>query len=148
MFDRRHLLSRQYAPSAKGGRLRRLTLTWLLASLLTFANAANALAEVGCKPRLSIKNVSESRSASSLIAPRTWKASIVADTTFCATRSGGFEIDFVRIKEYSPDLQFTERLRWSAGQFDVSFELSIDESILEYRIGFIAPCVCRDFPDH
>jgi hypothetical protein len=25
-------------------------------------------------------------------------------------------------------------------------ELSVDESILEYRIGSVAPCVCRDYP--
>jgi hypothetical protein len=112
------------------------------------ANAANALAQIACKPRLSFKTISEIASPGSHIARKTWKASVFADTTFCATRSGSFEIDFVRIKENSTDLQFTERFRWAAGRFDVQFEMTADESILELRIGFIAPCVCREFPDH
>ena len=78
--------------------------------------------------------------------PWTWKATIVADASYCATKSGNFEIDFIRIKEYSPDMQFTEKVRWSSGQFDVSIELAADKSIHDYRIGFIAPCVCRDIP--
>ena len=65
---------------------------------------------------------------------------------YCATKSGNFEIDFIRIKEYSLDVQFTEKVRWSSGQFDVSVELAADESIHDYRIGFIAPCVCREIP--
>jgi len=51
----------------------------------------------------------------------------------------------VRLKENSPDIQFTERFRWSPVRFDVSMDLTSDESILEHRIGFIAPCVCRAF---
>jgi hypothetical protein len=62
------------------------------------------------------------------------------------TRSGQFEIDVIRIKEYSPDVQFTEKYRWNSGQFDVSIELAADEAIEDYRIGFIAPCVCREIP--
>jgi hypothetical protein len=106
------------------------------------------LAAVTCKPMLSFRNVREIRSSPPIpMYPYTWKATIVVNTNFCATTSGSFEIDFVRIKENSTDLQYTERFRWTPGQFDVSFELAADESILEYRIGFIAPCVCRDFPD-
>jgi hypothetical protein len=107
---------------------------------------ASAYSQVACKPVLSFRKVEEIYPAVPPIAPRTWKASIVADARFCATNSGGFEIDFVRIKEYSADLQFTERLRWSTGHFEVSMELNIDESILAYRFGFVAPCVCREYP--
>jgi hypothetical protein len=78
--------------------------------------------------------------------PWQWRATVIADASYCATRSGQFEIDVVRIKEYSPDVQFTEKYRWHAGQFDVSIELEADEAIEDYRIGFIAPCVCREFP--
>ena len=74
-----------------------------------------------------------------------WTASIAVDRSYCAAASGAFEIDFIRIKEYAPDMQFTEKFRWAAGQFDVSIELAADESVLDYRVGFIAPCVCRDF---
>ena len=70
----------------------------------------------------------------------------MADPSYCATRSGNFEIDVIRTKEYSPDMQFTEKYRWNAGQFDVSIELRADEAIEDYRIGFIAPCVCREIP--
>jgi len=62
----------------------------------------------------------------------------------CATRLGNFEIDFVRLKENSSDLQFTQTFRWTENPFDISIELSPDEAILEFRIGLIAPCVCRD----
>ena len=146
MFDRSSSGRCISSPTVTRGRLRQLALATLLTGSFVSVNAATVLAEIACKPQLSFRNVREIRSAHTPIAPWTWKASIVADTRFCATRSGSFEIDFVRIKEYSADLQFTERFRWSAGQFDVSFELSVDESILEYRLGFIAPCVCREFP--
>jgi hypothetical protein len=135
-------------PICTRNRWRQLILASLLTGSFVLMNAANVLADMSCKPLLSFRNVREIRPASRLVGSWTWRASIAADTRYCATRSGGFEIDFIRIKEHSPDLQFTERLRWSAGQFDVSIELAADESILEYRLGFIAPCVCREFPDN
>jgi hypothetical protein len=126
--------------------LRRSALTSLVTCALVAACAADALAAVTCKPILSIRNVRELRTAERPVQPWTWKATIVADASYCATKSGNFEIDFIQITEYSPDMQFTEKYRWSSGQIDVSMELAADESILDYRIGFIAPCVCRDIP--
>ena len=126
--------------------LRRGALTSLVACAFVAACATNALAAITCKPLLSIKNVRELRTAERPVQPWTWKATIVADASYCATRSGNFEIDVIRIKEYSPDMQFTEKYRWNAGQFDVSIELAADEAIEDYRIGFIAPCVCREIP--
>lgn len=120
--------------------------TWSLACALVALWAADALAAITCKPILSVRNVRELRNAERPVASWTWKATIVADASYCATKSGSFEIDFIRIKEYSLDAQFTEKYRWSAGQIDVSMELAADESILDYRIGFIAPCVCRELP--
>lgn len=126
--------------------LRRSTLAFAAAAgVIVNMIATGAVAAVTCKPILSVKNVREVR-ISNLPAPWHWQATIVADRTHCATKSGSFEIDFIRIKEYSPDLQFTERLKWVSGQFDVAMELAADESILDYRIGFIAPCVCREIP--
>jgi hypothetical protein len=107
-------------------------------------NAAQAASAVACKPLLSMGAVMTDRE--SPILPYEWKLAVFADARHCATRSGMFEIDFVRIQEYSPDLQFTERFQWSEGRFEVSFELSADEAVLEYRIGFVAPCVCSDIP--
>lgn len=123
-------------------RLRRPAL--MLAGLLAWPTAASSA--ITCKPILSVKNVRELRTAERPVQPWTWKATIVADASFCATKSGNFEIDFVQIKEYSLDVQFTEKYRWTSGQIDVSMELAGDESILDYRIGFIAPCVCREIP--
>jgi hypothetical protein len=107
--------------------------------------ATGAMAAVTCKPILSVKNVQDVRT-STVPQPWTWNATIHANPTFCATRSGTFEIDFVRIKEYAPDLQFTAKFQWVSGQFGVTIELAADEAILDYRIGFIAPCVCREIP--
>ena len=115
-------------PVRNPSKLRRRALTSLLACALAWPTAAAAA--ITCKPILSVKNVRELRSAERPVQPWTWKATIVADATYCATRSGNFEIDFIRIKEYSPDVQFTEKVRWSAGQIDVSFEL---EHLLETR---------------
>jgi hypothetical protein len=99
--------------------------------------------QVVCKPFLSINSVREVRAFTPTLQWK-WNATLNASTNHCATRSGNFEVDFVRIKENSPDLQFTQKFRWSQGQFDISMELTSDEAILDFRIGFIAPCVCRE----
>jgi hypothetical protein len=129
--------------AAAGTRGRTSVSLLVLLSLLLGATSAFSQVVV-CKPLLLTKAVREVRPSSPQALPWKWQATIVADTSFCATRSGNFEMDFVRIKEYSPDLQFTQTFRWSQKQFDVSMELSVDEAILEFRIGFIAPCVCRE----
>jgi hypothetical protein len=125
---------------------RRGRLRWssLLAFAFVSAGATNAPAEPTCKPILSVRKTSEERASAAL--PYRWAAKLVADTRHCATRSGAFEIDFIRIKENAPDMQFTGKFRWRAGRFEASIELTADEAVLDYRIGFIAPCVCRDFP--
>ena len=122
-------------------------LTFWLVLVSTFAPAMRgALAAITCKPILSVRNIREIRASDMPIQPWIWKATIVADDTYCGTATGAFEIDFMRIKEYAPDVQFTEKYRWTAGQFDIMIELAADESIHAYRIGFIAPCVCRALP--
>ena len=100
-----------------------------------------SIAQVACKPFLSIASVKEVRMSPPAL-PWKWNATVVADNNHCASRSGGFEVDFLRIKENAPDLQFTEKFRWTEGIW-VSMELTSDEAILGYRIGFISPCVCR-----
>jgi hypothetical protein len=124
--------------------IRNWTCMFLLTLSFLLLGTANSWSQVVCKPLLSIKSVRDVRVSSLPPLPWKWNATIVADTSFCATRSGNFEMDFVRIKEYSPDLQFTQKFRWSQDQFDISMELSPDEAILEFRIGFIAPCICRE----
>jgi hypothetical protein len=125
--------------------LRRLALALLLACLVTLP-AVTSVAAITCKPILSIVDVREIRSPVTPVRRWFWNASVIADTRYCATASGYFEIDFIRIKEYAPDVQFTEKYRWVSGQFVVTVELSMDEAIHEHRIGFVAPCVCREVP--
>jgi len=123
-----------------------ITRPCLLACVLVAASATSSLSEITCKPLLLVKTIREMRAPTTPAQPWTWKATITADASYCATRGGNFEIDFMRIKEYAPDVQFTEKYRWSQGEFDVSMELTADEAIHNYRIGFIAPCVCRGIP--
>lgn len=126
-----------------GIRNRIVTLLLILSILLL--DITSALSQVlACRPFLSTKAVREVRPASPQPLPWKWHATIVADSNFCATRGGNFEIDFIRLRENSPDLQFTQTFRWTQNLFDISMELSSDEAILEFRIGFIAPCVCRE----
>jgi hypothetical protein len=115
----------------------------LIASLSFLLLPSSSFSQVACKPFLSVKSASEIRTSTPTHTWQ-WNATIVADANHCATRSGSFEFDFVRLKENSPDLQFTEKFRWVEGQFVVSMELTSDEAILDFRIGFIAPCVCRE----
>jgi len=124
------------------GRTRPAITLLVTLSILLF-EAASARAQVVCKPLLSLKSVRDVRPVSMPALPWRWHATIVTDARHCATQSGIFEIDFVRIKENSPDIQFTEKLRWQPDAFEVSMELTSDEAILDFRIGFIAPCVCR-----
>jgi hypothetical protein len=132
----------EHLRSATGHRLAR---AGLLAGLLIAMSATDALPAITCKPILSIRNVREIRGPTAT-QPWRWTATIVADASYCATRSGTFEIDFIRIKEYAPDVQFTEAYKWSPGRFEVTVELAADEAILKYRIGFVAPCVCQALP--
>jgi hypothetical protein len=124
--------------------IRKSTTLLLLMLWSLLLGTVSSFSQVACKPLVSIKSVREVRAPSPPALPWKWNATLLADTSFCATRSGNFEMDFVRIKEYSPDLQFTHKFRWSENEFDVLMELSPDEAILEFRIGFIAPCVCRE----
>lgn len=74
---------------------------------------------------------------------RTWTGTLVADASPCSTASGQFDIQFTRLKEVAPDLQFTERFTWVAGQSEVSLDFWWDESLEDARIISIAPCPCR-----
>jgi hypothetical protein len=120
----------------------RFIFAWLLGLCGLMLLPTSAFAQVACKPLLSVKSIQETRNYTPTLAWR-WHATLVADANHCATRSGNFEFDFVRLKENSPDLQFTEKFRWVEGQFVVSMELTSDEAVSDFRIGFIAPCVCR-----
>ena len=132
-----------FPPSKTPARCARALGAALACSMLLFA-LAQATPVVSCKPILSTRATSDTRV--SPIEPYLWKAAMFADSSHCATRSGAFEIDFIRIKEYAPDMQFTEKYRWTKGEFEIVLELWGDEAVIDHRIGFVAPCVCRDPP--
>jgi hypothetical protein len=123
--------------------IRNFTGQLILILCVLLAAPSTSLSQVACKPLLSIKSVRDVRTLTPT-GQWKWSATLNADTKHCATRSGRFEVDFVRTKENSPDLQFTQKFRWSQGQFDISMELTSDEAIHELRIGLIAPCACRE----
>jgi hypothetical protein len=130
-------------PRRHAGRRRSISSQLALSLCFLLLATSSSLSQVACKPFLSIKSVKEDRAYTSMLQWK-WNAILRADNTHCATRSGSFELDFVRIKDNSPDLQFTQKFRWSQGEFAISMELTSDEAILDSRIGFIAPCVCRE----
>jgi len=123
-------------------RLAQIAFRLLAVAIITSSVIAPGRCEaIACKPLLTITSVrcSEVRSLQ-----RQWTAVLLADVSYCATSWGRFEIDFIRIKEHGPDMQFTKPFTWKAGQFEVTVDFWGDEAVLDYRIGFIAPCVCRD----
>jgi hypothetical protein len=132
------------AGSAAAGRRNRILMVLLTVLVLLPGTAGAASRGEACRPLLSTKAVREVRPVTPRPLPWRWHATILADVSFCATRSGSFEVDFIRTKENAPDLQFTQKFRWTQDQFEVSTELSGDEAIVDFRIGFIAPCVCRE----
>jgi hypothetical protein len=127
-------------PGRAGARaIARAHLGALLAGLIGICGAGQALGQSACKPVLTVKEVrfSEVRRLQ-----RTWTARLDVDASRCATRSGRFDIDFIRLKETAPDLPFTEHFTWRPGEIEVSVNFWADEAVLEYSIGDIAPCPC------
>jgi hypothetical protein len=94
-----------------------------------------------CKPALTVKEVrfSEARNLQ-----RKWTATLAIDSSRCEESSGSFEIKFIRLKEFGPDLLFTERFGWSSPVVLVSLDFWWDESVGDFWIGDIAPCSCAD----
>jgi hypothetical protein len=129
-------------PSTPQQRLARIVFRLLAVASITPSVIAPGRCEaIARKPLLTITAVRFSE-VRSLQRQRT--AVLLADVSYCATSWGRFEIDFMRVKEHGPDMQFTKPFTWTAGQFEVTVDFWGDEAVLDYRIGFIASCVCRD----
>jgi hypothetical protein len=113
----------------------------LLAAILVALSATQTVGQAACKPVLAFQQVrfSEIRSWQ-----RVWTAFLDVDASRCATTSGRFAINFIRLTEVGPDLPFTEQFTWSPGRTEVSVDFSADEAVLDYSIGYTAPCPCRD----
>jgi hypothetical protein len=120
---------------------RRRFMTEVLVASLMLGVAAPAGAEFACKPGLAFKDVSFSKAQNQ---QRKWLATLSVDASRCAATAGQFEIAFVRLKEFGPDLLFTEKFRWTAGSVDVAANFWWDEAVQDYWIADVEPCGCAD----
>jgi hypothetical protein len=102
---------------------------------------AQASAGIVCKPVFKFNEVMFSAAQNQ---QRTWTATLGVDASRCAATSGVFEIKFVRVKEMGPDLLFGERFQWHPGQTRVSLDFWWDEAVLDYWIGLVPSCGCRE----
>ena len=113
----------------------------LLAANLALLSVTQAAAGQLCKPVLALGDV---RISEAHEMQRTWTGVLVADASRCSATSGLFDMQFTRLKEISPDLQFTERFPWVSGRSELSLDFWWDEWPEDYRIISIVPCPCRD----
>lgn len=109
-------------------------------ALLLLGSPPAAVGEALCRPSLVVQSVTFSQVHAWR---RTWTARIAVDAARCATASGRFSIDFVRLKEDAPDLRFREQFAWTPGQVEVTTIFAADEAVLNYSIE-PASCPCRD----
>jgi hypothetical protein len=121
--------------------MRPLRFSILLAGSAVLLSAAPSTAQQLCKPGLTL---TETRISEARDLQRTWSAVLAADASRCASTSGQFEIEFTRLKESAPDLQFIERFKWASGKTKISLDIWWDEWVQNYRLGRIASCPCRD----
>ena len=113
----------------------------LLAGSVVILGTTQTIGEQVCKPHLSFEEVRFSEVKN---LQRKWSAVLGVDASRCATTSGRFDIKLIRLKEMTPDLPFTEQFTWTPGKTEVSVQFWLDEAVLEYSIGTVAPCTCRD----
>jgi hypothetical protein len=112
-------------------------------SALLFCAAIGATPAVGqeiCQPTFTPKASGHSEVINY---QRKWTGTSVVDASRCAVSTGPFTIEFVRLKEVGADLAFREAYTWSAGETEVSLDLTWDEWISAYRVADVQPCPCR-----
>jgi hypothetical protein len=107
---------------------------------LLLAAATPSMARQACKPVLAPKAAAYSGTINQ---QHRWTGTFAVDASQCATRSGTFELLFVREKELGPDLAFAERFIWDPGQTEARLDLWWDERVRGYRLGEITSCPCR-----
>jgi hypothetical protein len=113
----------------------------LMLGLAWLGLATPAPAKFACKPALTFKYVQFSKAQNR---QRKWTATLTVDALRCASTTGQFDIRFVRLKEFGPDLVFTEKFRWSPGSVEASLNFWWDEAVEDYWIGEVEPCGCAD----
>ena len=111
------------------------------AGIVAVLAATQSLAAPLCTPDLVITGA---HLADIRASQRVWTARIAVDASQCATTSGRFFIRFVRLKETAPDLLFVEAFTWRPGVIEVSIDFAADEAVLDYAIGYVRPCACRE----
>jgi hypothetical protein len=136
------LIPEPYSERRPGGcGTRRWYMTAALVASLMLGVTTPAAAEVACKPALAFKDVRFSKAQNQ---QRKWTATLTVDASRCAATTGQFEIRFVRLKEFGPDLVFTEKFRWTPGSVDASLNFWWDEAVQDYWIAEVEPCGCAD----
>ena len=136
------LIPEPYSERRPGGcGTRRWYMTEALVASLMRGVATPAAAEFACKPALTFKDVRFSKPKNQ---QRKWTATLTVDASRCAATTGQFEIKFVRLKEFGPDLVFTEKFRWTPGSVDASLNFWWDEAVQDYWIANVEPCGCAD----
>jgi hypothetical protein len=112
----------------------------LLAGAAALFSPTQTGGETLCRPTLTFE---QARLAETRGRQRRWSAVVAVDASQCATASGRFYVNFVRIKEMTPDLLFSEEFTWSPGRMEISLDVWLDEALLDYWIGYVALCPCR-----
>ena len=113
----------------------------LLAASVALLGITPSFGQQSCKPDLAL---TEARLSDAEDLRRTWTAVVRADAARCAAPSGDFEVRFIRLKENAPDLAFSQTFTWKQGQTEIALEFWADETVLDYAIGAVASCACRN----
>jgi hypothetical protein len=127
------------APASQ--RMRPPRLSMLVAGTGALFSAPHTVAETMCRPTLTFEQV---RLAETRGQRRQWSAVVAVDASSCATTSGRFYINFVRLKEMAPDVLFSEEFAWNPGRIEISVEFWLDEAVGDYWIGHVPMCPCRN----
>ena len=108
---------------------------------MALPGATRTGAETMCRPTLTVEQVRFSEPGGQ---QRLWGAIVTVDASSCATTSGPFYVNFVRLKEMAPDVLFSEEFTWSPGRVEISVEFWLDEAVLDHWIGYVPMCPCRN----
>src|SRR5947199_6305459 len=91
---------------------------------IVLCSATQTIGQQACQPALELNAARTSKVHDRI---KVWTGVLVLDASRCSTSSGQFEIQFSRLKEFGPDLKFTEHFVWNVGQTEVSLDIWWDE---------------------
>ncbi len=99
-----------------------------------------AFGQKSCEPSLTISSPKMSDMRGSV---RTWSAAVTANASACSNKSGRFSIEFTRLLEFGPDVNFVEQFEWVEGTSRIELEFSPYEAVQRHQIRHVEPCSCR-----